>query len=298
MKYTLRQLEIFLATAHYQNITRAAESLAMSQSAASGALRDIEQQFDVQLFDRVGKRLQVNEFGARMRVKAESVLAEAMALEAEFAKHNQVGQLKVGATLTIGNYLCVDLINRYMQDSEEAKITLEVANTETVISEILNFDIDLGLVEGEIHHSDLRIEPWREDQLVCFCSPKHPLARKTQLTDEDLVSAKWILREPGSGTRQTFDRAMAGTIHRINIALELQHTEAIKRAVEKDLGISCLSQIALENAFERQTLVPLPIPSRNFKRHLYFVIHKHKYLSAGILRWMQICGIDRREARA
>ncbi len=291
MRYTLRQLEVFLATAHHENVTKAAESLAMSQSAASGALKDLEKQFDVQLFDRLGKRLKVNEFGHRVRVKAEAVLAHAKELEEEFARHNKIGHLKVGATLTIGNYLCVELINRYLSESRDARVTLEVANTEKVIEEILNFDIDLGLVEGEVHHPNLEILTWRKDTLVCFASPSHPITKKSRVTEEDLKSANWILRETGSGTRQAFDRAMSPIGPLLNITLELQHTEAIKRAVEQGLGISCLSEIALESAFERGSLVPLSVPARDFTRYFYFVTHKQKYRSAGLLRWMEICGL-------
>lgn len=292
MRYTLRQLQIFLATVHHKNITKAAASLAMSQSAASGALKDLEGQFNIQLFDRVGKRLQTNELGERVRIKAESVLAQALELENELRQHNTLGYLKVGATLTIGNYLCVDLINRYKQASNDAKVKLEVANTAKITEEILNFDIDLGLIEGELQHPDLDIIPWQQDQLVCFCHPDHPLANKTTISDQDLSQANWILREPGSGTRQTFDRAMAGISSQLKIGLELQHTEAIKHSVENNLGISCLSEITLKSAFARGSLIPLKVDSKDFSRNFYFIIHKQKYRSAGILHWMKLCGIE------
>ena len=117
MKYSFRQLEVFLAAAHFQNITRAAESLAMSQSAASSALKELENQFDIQLFDRVGKRLQLNELGRLYRPKVEAVLAQANELEQAFSKHTEVGALKVGATLTIGNYLAVGVIPLHTPES-------------------------------------------------------------------------------------------------------------------------------------------------------------------------------------
>ncbi|MFL0810817.1 MAG: LysR family transcriptional regulator [Agarilytica sp.] len=291
MRFTLRQLEVFLATAHHKNITKAAESLSMSQSAASGALKDLEDQFDIQLFDRVSKRLQTNELGKRIRATAEALMEQANNLQDELAQHNKAGQLRIGATLTIGNYLCVDLINKYLTQSPGADVQLEVANTEHIAEEILNYDIDLGLVEGEIQHRDLKIYHWRDDRLQCFCHPNHPLAKKKYISEDDLVAAPWILREPGSGTRQTFDRAMRGIAHKLTVKLELQHTEAIKRAVESNLGIACLSEIALEQAFKRGDLVPLSIPSRDFSRAFYFVIHKNKYISTGVENWMELCGI-------
>ncbi|HSX85091.1 MAG TPA: LysR family transcriptional regulator [Cellvibrio sp.] len=293
MHYTLRQLQVFLAVAHYENVTKAAEHLAMSQSACSGALKDLETQYDVQLFDRVGKRLQTNELGRILRPKAEALIAMAQELEQDLKRHKEVGKIKVGATLTIGNYLAVPLISQFMQ-SNGAGVSLVVANTQAIAEKLLNFDIDIGMIEGEYHHPDLDIIRWQEDELICFCSPRHPLASKKTLTDADLTEAQWILREPGSGTRQAFERAMYGLLPQLRILLELQHTEGIKRAVENDMGISCLSQISLKDAFQRGSLVPLPVPQRDFHRMFYAVLHKHKYRSAGLLHWLDLCDINQR----
>ncbi|BFN14625.1 MULTISPECIES: LysR family transcriptional regulator [Marinobacter] len=290
MKYSFRQLEVFLAAAHFQNITRAAESLAMSQSAASSALKELENQFDIQLFDRVGKRLQLNELGRLYRPKAESLLAQATELEQAFSKHSEVGALKVGATLTIGNYLAVGVMAKYMNTPTRPKVSLEVANTSSIARRVRDFELDIGLIEGELQSPELEVIPWREDELTVFCSPSHPLARKQALTDEDLRQAVWIMREPGSGTRQSFERGMHGLLPDLNILLELEHTEAIKRAVEADLGIGCLSKVVLADAFKRGSLVPLSVPDyRKFDRQFYFILHKQKYRSAGIARWMSLC---------
>lgn len=290
MKYSFRQLEVFLAAAHFQNITRAAESLAMSQSAASSALKELESQFDIQLFDRVGKRLQLNELGRLYRPKAESLLAQATELEQAFSKHSEVGALKVGATLTIGNYLAVGVMAKYMNTPTRPKVSLEVANTSSIARRVRDFELDIGLIEGELQSPELEVIPWREDELTVFCSPSHPLARKQALTDEDLRQAVWIMREPGSGTRQSFERGMHGLLPDLNILLELEHTEAIKRAVEADLGIGCLSKVVLADAFKRDSLVPLSVPDyRKFDRQFYFILHKQKYRSAGIARWMSLC---------
>src|SRR5690554_372068 len=112
------------------------------------------------------------------------------------------------------------------------------------------------------------------------------------------------MREPGSGTRQAFERVMHGIFPQLNIILELQHTEAIKRAVEAGLGIGCLSMITLEDAFERGSLVRLQLPDWNFERQLYLIIRKQKYLSTGIQSWMDYClecevlGVEGWEPRA
>lgn len=289
MKYTLRQLEVFLAIAHYQNMTRAAESLNMSQSAASSALKDLEDQFSIRLFDRIGKRLKINELGQLVRPKAEALLSQAKELEDDFRQHIQTGDLNVGATLTIGNYLAVELVAQYMREHEGCTVHLDVANTASIVSKVANFELDIGLIEGELNHPDLEVIPWCEDELQPFCSPHHPLASKSELTDEDLVAADWILRETGSGTRQAFDRAMSGLLPQLRPAMELQHTEAIKRAVKAQLGVGCLSRIVIQEAVEYGTLVPLQASHRSWRRQFYFILHRQKYRSAGIDQWVSLC---------
>lgn len=289
MHYTLRQLEVFLAVARTENISRAAEALAMSQSAVSGALSELERHFDVLLFDRIGKRLQLNELGRVLWPRVENLLAQAADLERALKQHSEIGNLYIGATLTIGNYIAVELIARFMREQQGARVSLHVGNTAEIVRKVLNFEIDLGLIEGEMQHPDLDVMPWREDELVVFCAPQHPLAGKQALSDADLVGATWIARESGSGTRQAFEKAMFGLLPELNIMLELQHTEAIKRAVEAGLGLGCVSRVALRDALGRGSSIELPVKHRDFRRHFYFVLHRHKYRSAGIQRWLDLC---------
>jgi len=288
MRYTLRQLEVFLEVARAESVSRAAVALAMSQSAVSGALADLERQFDLQLFDRVGKRLALNERGRSIRPRAEAALDQAHELEGALENRKDVGRLRIGATLTTGNYLAVPLIGRFKREHPEAELTLVVANTEEIARQVVNFEIDVGLIEGEVDHPALEVTRWRDDELVVFCAPGHPLARKRLLADPDLRAAAWIVREPGSGTRQTFDRAMRG-LAGLQIALELQHTEAIKVAVEAGLGVGCVSRIALEDALRSGSLRTCRVPGRNFRRQFFFLLHKQKFRSAGIALWLDLC---------
>ena len=289
MRYSMRQLEVFLATAKHQNITRAAASLAMSQSAASGSLKDLEQQFDVQLFDRIGKRLQLSELGHQLRPQAENLMAQARDFEQALVGDDVMGRLQIGATLTIGNYLAVGMIADFRRRHQAVDVALSVANTENIARRVAAFELDMGLIEGELNHPDLQTLHWRKDELVVFAAPDHPLAGAEALDDDMLRALPWIVREPGSGTRQTFERAMHGILPDLGIAMELQHTEAIKRAVEAGLGVGCLSRIALVEAFRRGSLVPLPVPGRDFSRELYLISHRRKHHSAGLRQWMTLC---------
>lgn len=290
MKYTLRQLEVFLAVARTGSVSRAATELALSQSAVSGSLGDLERQFDVLLFDRVGKRVQLNELGRALRPQAEALLAQAQNLEDALHRHAEAGLLRVGATLTIGNYLAVPLMAEYMARFPATRVTLDVENTAAIARKIANFELDVALVEGELAHPELEVAPWRDDELVVFAAPGHPLAQRgTPLDDADLLGVQWIVREAGSGTRQAFDHAMHGILPQLDIRLELQHTEAIKGAVQAGLGVGCISRVALADAFARGTLVPLAVPQRDFRRKFFFVLHRQKYRGSGIARWLALC---------
>jgi DNA-binding transcriptional LysR family regulator len=261
----------------------------MTQSAASNALKGLEQHYDVMLFDRIGKRLQLNDQGKLIRPQAEALLAQARELELLLQQQAENGLLQVGATLTIGNYLAVDLVAEYTRLHPDSQIKLQVENTESITAKVINFEIDIGLIEGEINHPELDVTPWQDDELIVFCAPDHPLAAIQRINDEHLLKAQWVLREKGSGTRQTFDRAMHGLLPQLDISLELQHTEAIKRAVESNLGIGCLSKVALHDAFVKGRLLPLKTPTRDFKRQFYFIVHRQKYRSVILKRWLELC---------
>ena len=292
MHYTLRQIEVFLATAWHENVSHAADSLSMSQSAASAALKELEKRFDMQLFDRVGKRLQLNDFGKSLRPHAVALLNQATEFEQLLARQGEVGHIKVGATLTIGNYLAVPIMAEFMNRYPGSRVDLTVENTSLITQRVRNFELDIGLVEGELQDSTLEVIAWRDDELSLFCAPDHPLAGRPALSDEDLLSAEWIIRESGSGTRQAFEHAMYGLMPKLKLRLELQHTEAIKRTVEAGLGIGCLSRITLQEAFRRGSLLPLYAPHRDWMRRFYFILHKQKFRSTGIRNWIALCQED------
>ena len=289
MKFTIRQLQIFLAVAKHQNISKAAQSLHMSQSAASEALLNLEHLYEVSLFDRVSNKLALNAIGHTLRKEAENLIAHCRSFEEKLLDHTDVGHIKVGASFTIGNHLATRYLAGYLAKYPEADVQLDIANTPDVVARVLNFDVDVGMIEGEVQHRELELIPWREDELIVFCAADHPLARKKTLTNKDIKQASWILREPDSGARHTFDRALAGLIPDINIYLEFRHNEAIKNAVESGLGIGCLSQIVLKNNFANGDLVPLTLPRRDMRRTFYFALAKNRFRLESVKSWMETC---------
>lgn len=289
MKFSLRQLEVLVAIGRESSVSRAAEALSMTQSATSMALAELERQFNTRLFDRQGKRLQLNTEGRELLPRAMELLDRAQELEALLEGKAGTGSLRIGATLTIGNYLATLLIGDYMQQNPGSRVELAVQNTSAIIDQVAHFKLDLGLIEGDSHHPDLQITPWVDDELVIFAAPDHPLANKKNLNLQDLASENWILRERGSGTRQVFEAAMRHQLTNMKVLLELEHTEAIKRAVESGLGIGCISRLALKDAFRRGSLVPLEIAGLDLKRRFNFVLHKQKFLTAGISAFLTLC---------
>ncbi|MCY4264705.1 MAG: LysR substrate-binding domain-containing protein [Gammaproteobacteria bacterium] len=289
MHFTLKQLEVFLAVASHENVSQAAQELAISQSAASTALKGLEQRFELNLFDRRGKRLLLNEQGQALQLRAAALISQARDLELTLKSRAEVGALKVGATLTIGNYLAIGILASFMKQHPGTRAELTVENTEAIVTKVRKFKLDIGLIECELQEPDLDSIFWRDDELIAFCAPDHPFASTGELSDQQLIEAAWIVREPGSGTRQAFDRAMSGILPDLNLRLELQHTEGVKRAVEAGLGIGCLSRLTLIEAFSRGTLVPLTVPHRNWHRKFYFILHKQKHRSASVMSWIENC---------
>jgi len=289
MKYTLRQLEIFVAVARHQSVSRAAEALALSQSATSTALGELERQFDTQLFDRIGKALRLNELGRTLLPHAAQLIGHAEEIETLLARKTDFGPIQIGATLTIGNYLATLIAADFLRRHPSARVKLSVHNSATIIHQVAHYELDLGLIEGSCRHPELIVEPWVDDELVVFCAPGHPLARAGQVGVAELLEQDLILRELGSGTRETFDQALRHVGGPLKVRLELEHTEAIKRAVESGLGIGCISRLALREAFRRGSLVPLETPELDLRRQFQFVTHRRKYVTAGMREFIALC---------
>ena len=288
MHFTLRQLEIFAAIARHGSVSAAAAEVALTQSAASTALGELERQTGRRLFDRLGKSLHLNELGRSLLPKAVELLDRAAEIDDLLLGHEAIGSLKVGATLTIGNYLATLIVAEFLQRYPQARLRLEVRNTATLLEALATHEVDLGLVEGDCRHPELEMVHWIDDELAVFCAPGHPLAgRKASL--ERLLQEPWILREAGSGTRETFEHAFRHHLARVSVRLELEHTEAIKRAVESGLGLGCISRLALRDAFRRGSLVEIRTPALDLRRSFNFVWHRDKFHGAGLATFLALC---------
>ncbi|MES0227117.1 DNA-binding transcriptional regulator YeiE [Citrobacter braakii] len=283
MHITLRQLEVFAEVLKSGSTTQASVMLALSQSAVSAALTDLEGQLGVQLFDRVGKRLVVNEHGRLLYPRALALLEQTTEIEQLFRKDN--GAIRVYASSTIGNYILPAMIARYRQDFPDLPLELSVGNSQDVINAVLDFRVDIGLIEGPCHSTEIISEPWLEDELVVFAAPSSPLT-KGPVTLEQLAASPWILRERGSGTRELVDYLLLSHLPRFQMAMELGNSEAIKHAVRHGLGISCLSRRVIAEQLQAGTLSEVTVPLPHLVRTLWRVHHRQKHISNAITRFL------------
>lgn len=283
MHITLRQLEVFAEVLKSGSTTQASVMLALSQSAVSAALTDLEGQLGVQLFDRVGKRLVVNEHGRLLYPRALALLEQTTEIEQLFRKDN--GAIRVYASSTIGNYILPAMIARYRQDFPDLPLELSVGNSQDVINAVLDFRVDIGLIEGPCHSTEIISEPWLEDELVLFAAPSSPLT-KGPITLEQLAASPWILRERGSGTRELVDYLLLSHLPRFQMAMELGNSEAIKHAVRHGLGISCLSRRVIAEQLQAGTLSEVTVPLPRLVRTLWRVHHRQKHISNAITRFL------------
>ena len=287
MHITLRQLDVFAEVLKSGSTTQASQMLALSQSAVSAALADLEGQLGVQLFDRVGKRLVVNEHGRLLYPRVVALLEQAAEIEQLFRDDN--GAIRVYASSTIGNYILPEIIARYRRDFPELPLELSVGNSQDVINAVADFRVDIGLIEGPCHTADIVTEPWLEDELVVFAAPGSAILQQP-VTLETLSTAQWILRERGSGTREIVDYLLLSHLPQFHMGMELGNSEAIKHAVRHGLGISCLSRRVIAEQLESGLLVEIPVPLPNkLVRTLWRIHHRQKRLSNSLQRFLRYC---------
>jgi DNA-binding transcriptional LysR family regulator len=291
LRLSLRQLQIFRVVAESGSTVAAAAAISLSQSATSAALNELERLLDLQLFDRVGKRLQLNDNGRALLPQALALLDGAGWIERWALDHeSQIGTLRIGASTTIGNYLLPSILAGFRDTLPETtrqswKVQVAIANTARVTEQLAAFELDLGLIEGPCHEPELTVTPWLEDELVVVTSAHDPIVpsgRKRPISLEALRKATWLLREPGSGTHEIINQLLIPHLHRLRPGIEFGNPEAIKRAVASGLGITCLSRCVVADLLESGELMAPPTELPHLARRFYLVMHGQKKRTRGL----------------
>jgi len=267
---TLEQLRIFLAVAERGHVSRAAEALAISQSGASSAIKALEGEFGVRLFNRVGRGIELSQAGIRFMPEAKAVLerAEAARLVLENVSEVVAGTVSVAASLTIASYWLPHRLAAFHDRYPHVRLAVSVGNTWQVEAQILDGAADIGLVEGRIRSDLLKRVTVGTDRLgMVVGAQAEPPSAELVLADPRAV--RWVVRERGSGTREaleTFVAAQGVAFDALRVSLVLPSNEAIRQAVEAGAGATIISEhvVARSVADGRLRVVPVEIPRREF----------------------------------
>lgn len=295
MRLTLRQLQVFLAVAQTRSTTAAAGMVSLSQSATSASLIELESMLRTSLFDRVGKRLVLNENGRLLVPQARQMLDLGATIETQFASPEAFEgvEIRVGASTTIGIYLLPRLCASW---SATRKVRLQpqafVANTAQVVEAVANFEVDLGFIEGACHHDQMHVEPWRRDELIIVAAPSHPLIggqKHAKVGIRNLRQAGWLLRESGSGTREAVEQALLPHLHHLAAIGQFSNSEAIKQAAAEGIGVACLSRWVVADLIAAGRLVEVRTTLPRLFRDFYLIHTRQKTMSVRMTDFINHC---------
>ncbi len=294
MAITFRQLEIFIAVAETQQVTRASKKLILTQSAVSMALGELEHQLGGPLFDRHGRSLLLNDRGRYLLPLSKEILHQVANIETRLTEQQDTvaGVLEIVASSTIGNYVLPYLIGAFMQLHPEAHINMLVVNTMTAEKLVATGQADLGFVEGDINVESLVATSWFEDELGIIVNSTHKLAgRSTFRVPDDLKETSWVIREEGSGTAEIFTKKLGRYASLLKVVTKTGHTEAIKKAVESGVGAACLSMLTVCRETEEGWLKMLPIEGIDMSRQLWIIQHKDKIITRLMAEFLKFCAV-------
>lgn len=286
MRLTLRQMEVLVEIAHSRSATAAGDALAMSQSAVSAALAELETQLGERVFDRVGKRLVLNDSGRLLLPRAMAILDQTRGIEALFAKEGAA--LRIGASSTVGNAILPHIMAAFCHAFPAAQFCLQVANTQSIADAVAQFEVDLGLVEGVCHREGLDLLPWLDDALVVICAAGSPYAGR-EVALSELRAARWLLREPGSGTRETVEALLLDHLNGFESTMILGSSEAIRAAAIAGLGLACMPWRLVREALRDGRLVAVHSPLPPMRRKLYLLRHRKKTFSRALQHFFEFC---------
>jgi DNA-binding transcriptional LysR family regulator len=268
---TPEQLRIFVAVAERGHVTRAAGFLGMSQSAASAAIKALEMSSGVQLFNRVGRAIELSPAGRRFLPEAKAVLERIAAARhvLDNAAQTIAGSLAIAASQTIASYWLPRRLAAFQEEHPAVRLDVSIGNTRQVENRVLDGTADLGLVEGRTESGLLRRTKVDGDRLMLVVARSHPAVAELSPGQPDLASLRWIVREAGSGTREALQdlaRRMGVPFEALSIFLVLPSTEAIVQAVEAGAGATVISELVVGRSVAEGSLrhVPLDLPERDF----------------------------------
>ena len=283
---TLRNLRIFLAVADCGSMSEAAKKMHIAQPSVSGTIGEIEEQYGVRLFERLGRRLYITPTGTQLREYARHILSMYDAMEQRLKNADETDLLRVGATVTVGTCVLGGALKRYIEETNNPVPKVVVDNTHAIEQLLLKSELDVAVVEGKVSSPDLITQFMMNDPMALVCAPDHnPFGNRKSVRLADLEEIPFILREKGSGTREVFESAMP----RLNIQWVCNNSEAILRGTEMGFGMTVISRRLASERLRAGSLVEVHVADASLERQFSIVWHKNKYLSNGLQQFIDIC---------
>lgn len=279
---TIRHLEIFVQVYREKSITRAAEKLYMTQPAVSVAIRELEKQYDVALFERLGRRLYVTGAGEALYARAVQMLEEFRGLEQGLERKTA---LRVGSSVTLGNFLLPRVAAAWQVRHPESPLQVTVANGVRLQQMLRDNLLDVAVIEGAVNGTELETRPFRQDRLVLVLPQGHPLTVPEHITLAQVLEYPLLVREEGSAGRRCLEQVLARRGLQAERRWESIDTQALLQAVAQGLGVAFLPRELAEGV---PGVVIRTLADENFCRENVLVWHRHKRLSAELLELMEL----------
>ncbi|HAN75501.1 MAG TPA: LysR family transcriptional regulator [Planktothrix sp. UBA8407] len=287
LPFTLDQLRILKAIAAEGSFKRAADSLYVSQPAVSLQVQNLERQLDVPLFDRGGRRAQLTEAGHLLLSYGEKILSlcQETCRAIEDLQNLRGGTLIIGASQTTGTYMLPRMIGLFREKYPDVSVQLHVHSTRRTAWSVVNGQIDLAIVGGEISPEliqALEVVPYAEDELALIVPTSHKFAQRGTILKEDLYELKFISLDAQSTIRKVIDQVLTRCgidTTGLKLEMELSSIEAIKNAVQSGLGVAFVSTSAIEKELQMGVIKQLKIDQVIVKRTLSVIYNPNRYRS-------------------
>ncbi len=286
---TLRHLKIFITVCESMNMTEAAASLFMSQSAVSQAVSELEKHYGVKLFDRLSRRLYLTQAGDKLRNYALHMIRMNADIEKDMKALSMNSSLRLGASVTVAAAVLPTLVGMFQKSHPKTDIEVLEDNTAQTEKALLCDKIDIGLVEGEITSPYIYSQSFIDDELVLICGAQHHFAARSVIQPRELEHENFIIREYGSGTRNMFENRME--LHGINwkAGWICNNADSIKAAVAAGIGVSVISKMAVAKEVKAGELYMKKIEGMQFDRKFKIVHHTNKYLTNTMRDFIEYC---------
>jgi LysR family transcriptional regulator, transcriptional activator of the cysJI operon len=273
------QLLTFVTVVEKQSFTKASDSLHITQAAVTQSIKTLESKYGTQLLNRTNKYVRLTKAGEILYHHAKEIIAnyEHVSKLIDDLTHSAKGPISIGSSFTFGEYLLPGLISEFRKTYPLIMPSISIRNSKRILMQLEQHELDIGIVEGKIEHPSLMIHPFAHDEMVIVVPKTHRLADVTEVDLEELGDETWILREEGSGTRQTINSIFQQKKFSPATTMSFGSSQIIKESVEAELGISILSLSVLRKELLLNTLSPIRIKNTPIKRNYYYVIHNTKF---------------------